>query len=185
MADDRHLVEQNFAELDHQLRHQGPGVGLAEIDGMACGMLAAGRSRPAADDWQTLLGSATAHAAIDGVLGAVFGLASRSLGGAGFDFAPLVPDEDADCGERIEAVADWCSGFVQGLRRVTDATPEGAAGEAIGDILRLAELTPDDRPAEQQQRDLEEVIEYLRVAVQLVHDTFNHAPVAATGKPRP
>ncbi len=184
MPEDRHLVEQNFIELDHRLRHHGAGIGLAEIDGMACGMLAGGRGAVTGDDWRALLGEASDDAGIQSVVAVIAALANRSLGSGGFEFSPLLPDEETDPALRIEAVADWCSGFLQGLRRVSDATPAGAAGEAIDDILSLCELTPDDRPAERQQRDLAEVIEYLRVAVQLVHEEFKSRPADPDRKPR-
>lgn len=51
----------------------------------------------------------------------------------------------------------------------------GETGEAIDDLRNIAQLGYDeDEDQEELEMSLEEIIEYVRVAALLCHDTFTH-----------
>lgn len=89
-------------------------------------------------------------------------------------FSLLLPDDDrASLDQRVQALARWCSGFVYGLASTGDFDLDGLPGEVrevVEDLTELgrAALTSEDATAEQAERDYAELVEYVRVGVQLV-----------------
>ena len=77
--------------------------------------------------------------------------------------------------DRADALAGWVNHFLLGLGmtqpkldKVKDET-----GEAIDDLRNIAQLGYDeDEDQEELEMSLEEIIEYVRVAALLCHDTF-------------
>ena len=104
---------------------------------------------------------------------------SAQLEGDQFDFKPFSPSDDCMLRERIDALADWCRGFVLGLMSgVAERINEypGDVPELVRDIMAIseAEVSQDDDP-EGQERALTEIEEYVRVAAQLIYDELNHS----------
>ncbi len=170
MNEDHDTVARHFDELDEQLRTHGTGAGLAEIHGMASGLVCAGRTTSRDEDWRALLGEDAVERGTRRVLDAAFSLALRSLGADDFAFAPLLPGDEAPISRRVECIADWCSGFLQGWQLAGGESADGVAAEALGDIRRIAGIVPDDEDAETQRGHLVEIEEYLRVAAQILYD---------------
>ncbi len=184
MSDDEQTFQQHFAELDEVLRQHLSGTGLAEVHGMATAMACAGSAGDGL--WPGLLGDIAEREDIARVLASVSALATGALRTDAFGFRPLLPDDDAPVQVQVEAVSDWCSGFVQAFP-LTGARPDGSeAGEALEDIRALAGMEVDDDDERSQRRNLVEIHEYLRVATQLLHDGI-HRPAApeprTTNKP--
>ncbi len=92
-----------------------------------------------------------------------------TLAEAELGLEPLLPDEEQPTVQRSRALTEWCHGFVAGFyfhdrdRDVGDY-PE-VVGEALTDIGDLAEAS-----GTVSESDLEELVEYLRVAVQLIYE---------------
>lgn len=170
MTDLSELIASHFDELDHELRHHGAGVGLAEIHGMTCALVCRGRRDSRVEDWSLLVGDAAASTDVQRVLKSLLSVTLKTLESDEFVFEPLLPADDIPISLRIEAVSDWCDGFMQAYLSIEGVRASGPASEAVDDIVALAEIVPDDNDAETQKRNLAEVIEYLRVATQLIYD---------------
>ncbi len=102
----------------------------------------------------------------------------------GFLFQLMLPDEkDMSVFGRADALAGWVNHFLLGLG-VTQPKLEkviGETGDAIDDLRTIAQLGYDE---DEDQDELEEMIEYVRVAALLCHDTFNHPqPISRSEKP--
>lgn len=96
-----------------------------------------------------------------------------------FGFTPLLPDESEGIARQTEALADWCRGFVYGLAeagvRDLDHLPKDVR-EFLEDMLSLAGAESDATATEEDEaRALAELIEYVRVGVQLVYESLHHA----------
>ncbi|MBI3900466.1 MAG: UPF0149 family protein [Gammaproteobacteria bacterium] len=96
----------------------------------------------------------------------------RRLGETDFEFEPLLPEEAGTA--QVEAIGDWARGFVLGLtaagvREPTELPDE--AGEFMRDAVAIGEVQADEAPSEAQAREIAELIEYLRVGVQVVYET--------------
>jgi len=97
----------------------------------------------------------------------------RSLEGAEFEFEPVLPGDAAGLGERTECLGVWCGAFVGGIGASGAPLPEtGEAAEAIRDLTRIARAGLDEETdAEEEEGAYAQVLEYVRVAVMLIHDT--------------
>ena len=92
-------------------------------------------------------------------------------------FQPLLPADDEPLEERTAALAAWCQGFNYGLAlavRFGDAD-EAVRHEAIAEIVRdFAEMSQLGYQEDEGDRDAEadwaELVEYVRVSVQLVFE---------------
>jgi len=96
---------------------------------------------------------------------------------SGFDL--LLPDDEASNDRRAGGLAAWCEGFLHGL--VAGAGAEHAelreqlAGEPLADIiadmLQITRAASDaDADDEDEEEAYAELVEYLRVAVQIVYE---------------
>lgn len=87
----------------------------------------------------------------------------------------FVPSDDEPLVDRTQALAQWCQGFLVGLAAagVKDvAKLPGDVPEFLSDVLSISQaVAPDDGEADEQA--FTELVEYLRVGVQLVHDVMN------------
>ena len=89
---------------------------------------------------------------------------------ADFEFRLMMPDDESAIFERVQAVALWCSGFLSGLGesgRSLDGMV-GDAAEALGDLGRIAAMTDDVPEGEENEEDLAEIEEFVRVSVLLI-----------------
>ena len=83
--------------------------------------------------------------------------------------------------------------LAQALRKMHSATSDalqdkvtGETGEAIDDLRNIAQLGYDeDEDQEELEMSLEEIIEYVRVAALLCHDTFTHPQPTAPEVQKP
>lgn len=89
-----------------------------------------------------------------------------------FDFQPLLPDDDAPMAERTSALAQWCQGFLYGFALAGQNPAEDATGDVPEVMADIAEITraefSEDQPPEEAEAAYTELLEFVRVAVQLV-----------------
>jgi hypothetical protein len=161
-----------YSDVVQQTRQLNLGIDAAELHGSLCGLISGGK----AGDREHWLGLALADpdtapadpaSALDQLyLASVEALASPELG-----FALLLPDDDAPVSERGEALVNWCRGFLGGFGLAAGAAPalSEESSEALADIARIAasDLSYDDPDTDEDA--LEEVSEFVRVAVMLLH----------------
>lgn len=92
------------------------------------------------------------------------------------EFEPLLPDDDTPAEERAEALAHWCEGFLHGLvsdvrsERLKKQLAEQPLCDIIRDLLEMTRATADDADPEDNEAAYTELVEYLRVAVQLTYE---------------
>jgi uncharacterized protein YgfB (UPF0149 family) len=101
--------------------------------------------------------------------GTVAALSDRQM-----EFELLIPDDDRPIEERTQALTAWCSGFLYGLGSNGAADPQRLPGD-LGEIVRdLTEITHADvdntDTVEANESALAELVEFVRVGVQLVFD---------------
>ncbi len=98
-------------------------------------------------------------------------------------FEPLLPSDAFPLAARVEALADWCGGFLFGLssRRTLDI--RGMSEEARETLKDLTQFTqagfdPAGDP-EAEENAYAEVVEYVRVGAQLLYLELRPRPPAA------
>lgn len=167
-----------YDEADRLLREAGVPTGAAEVHGIITGVLCAPDGMRVA--WQALILGREAGqaretpAALVPLLTALHRATYAHLNGVECDFAPLLPGDDHSLAEQIEGLSDWCRGYLIGLSAggvKSLETLAGDAGEIIRDITRISEAELDASLADEEEaRALVEIVEYLRVGVQLVFE---------------
>ena len=163
----------NYESLDKLLQQHSIALTAAEIHGLITGLICGG-SRD--HGWQTLVHDL----ANDGLafpqtvaqpLRELFDTTFEALDDSEFAFTMLFPDEESSIFDHADALAGWVNHF---LLRVGVAQPKLAdkkeISEVITDLRNIGMLGYDeDEDQEELEQALEEVVEYVRVAVQLCY----------------
>ena len=96
---------------------------------------------------------------------------------ADYMFQPLLPSDDDALEERLMSVSEWSrgflSGFTQGItqREAAGEPIPGMTAEALKDMAAIAQVDPEAADSEETERQLDDVIEYLRfAAISIVND---------------
>ena len=105
-----------------------------------------------------------------------------------FLFQPLLPDDELPLAERLVSVGDWCanylSGLGEGMGAEFDISEDGK--EALRDIAAIGQISTDFEEDEDSEEDGEkdylELVEYIRIAVQLI---FSDLDPMENAKPEP
>lgn len=158
-----------YDALHYALTERGSVQDPAEVHGTLCGILCVHEDADpsqAIEDAEELEMAAPMNALREVILEGLFDSESG--------FTLLLPDDDKAALEvRVKALARWCSGFVYGLASqpefdLQDVSEE--VREVIQDITELgrASLTTEDANPEAAEADYTELVEYVRVGVQLV-----------------
>ena len=167
-----------YNALAAALSQQGVGMTPAEMHGLICGILCGGNQD---NSWKTLVHDLTNEGmafsqSLSQPLQALHESLTNTLGEEGFLFQLMLPDDDdITVFDRADALAGWVSHFLLGLGVTQPKLDKvtGETGEAIDDLRTIAQLGYDeDEDQEELEQSLEEVIEYVRVAALLCHDTF-------------
>jgi uncharacterized protein YgfB (UPF0149 family) len=150
----------------------------AESHGMAVGMLCV-NNRTGPGYWlsELLHEGGDFNVEDKAILEDMFGETRSLLASDEFTFELLLPDEDAPLSEQIEALGQWCQGFLFGLGS-TSATSDPTANwsDDIREIVKdIAEFTKLDTDAESEdaENDFMEITEYLRAAVIFLYTELN------------
>ena len=154
--------------------------GAAEFHGMVCGALCVfepeqvnGRALlETTDPAQALQRSASN----DDGLKAVVEAGLQALQDVENGFTPLLPADDAELALRVQALVSWCEGFLFGLASRKGVNLEACSEELQEIVHDFAEFTKagfeagDDQ--EMEEAAYAELVEYIRVGVQLVFIEF-------------
>jgi uncharacterized protein YgfB (UPF0149 family) len=181
----------DYERLRDSLADAGAIVALAELHGGLCGALCAGGARAAQRWLEECLEDAQLAAPptpVQDDLETLVGASAQMLGDDELQFQPLLPDDDAPLEEQVQALAQWCQGFLSGVGTTApSAAEQRAEGASLGEILRdFAEISraglSEDEAAGQGQPDfaLAEIREYVRVSVQIVFEELGAERAAAT-----
>ncbi|MFL0797563.1 MAG: UPF0149 family protein [Cellvibrionaceae bacterium] len=164
----------------------------AELHGALVGMLCGGRSLKT-EEWQ-----AWALEFLDAqkepqedcleALGQMLREAKGDLDDAQFGFNLLLPDDDTELAVRIHAMAEWCEGFLVGFGNAGIAEAHQFSDESAETLRDISSITQiaDDELETDAENDLNELMEYLRVAAMNLYAEFNgEKPVSSTSKASP
>ena len=188
----RDPVEQsvNHDELDAALKRCGATWDAGQAHGLLCSRLAV-LGADAGIGWldQVLAGSDpddVPRRECEILLDALYACTHHQLSQRQSEFQPLLPDGSDSTIIRAEAIAHWCEGFLHGLvsgspdvglkKRLADEP----LSDIIKDMLQITRATVDeDTEEETNEAAYADLVEYLRVAVQLTYEElaeFRSAP---------
>lgn len=93
-----------------------------------------------------------------------------------FGFQILLPDDERALAERVDALAGWCSAFLQGFTLSTDGEEREMADdcrELLEDLAAIGNASLGE-PDEGAENDLMEVVEYVRVGVMTLFEVSRY-----------
>ncbi|MCL6415686.1 UPF0149 family protein [Aestuariirhabdus sp. Z084] len=155
----------------------------AELHGIMCGQLAAGK-RLSANEWIALaieqMQLSELPDAARAMLQAFYDQTLKQLLGGEFGLRLLLPDEEDEIEIRAEALGQWCHGFLGGFGLASpkaDALSEEVVG-VLQDFAEIAQIQLDMEESEENEVSLMEVSEYVRMGALVVFSECNpEAPV--------
>jgi len=171
----------NHDELDAALKRCGATWDAGQAHGLLCSRLAI-LGTDAGIGWldQVLEGSNPDDALrreCESMLDALYAYTHRQLADRQSGFEPLLPDDSDSTMVRADAIARWCEGFLHGLvsgapdERLKERLASDPLSDIIKDMLQITRATVDeDLDDETNESAYVELVEYLRVAVQLTYE---------------
>jgi uncharacterized protein YgfB (UPF0149 family) len=173
----RPAINIHYRELTQRLTVSELNPSAAEAHGILCAMICAGQTR-AEEFWidEILEGTDDGDLLARECRKALQDLAARTreeIGGTGFGFAPLLPDESTTLAERALAIYDWSRGFLYGLgiSRIDESGLSDQGREAIGDLASITRLDLDElEESKENEAALTELTEFVRVAAMVVYE---------------
>lgn len=180
----------NYAELQRLMADCRALTEPAEAHGSLAGALCASEGYGLTDWLAEILPEDAAQGPAPGWLRQLYDETRSALGGAQMQFDLLMPDDDEPIELRAAALTSWCNGFVYGLGTGGAADPErlpGDAGEIVRDLAEITRAGVDEREGEEaNEAALAELVEFVRVGVQVVFEELGElrAPVESRPEPR-
>ena len=163
----------DYAQIQRSLTASRALTDPAEAHGTLAGALCAAAPY-GLTDWLADILPEGAGADVDPALATLYAATVESLRGDDLDFDLLIPDDDCPIEERTRALTAWCTGFLYGLGHNGVADPQRLPGDLpeivrdLGEITRAGVDASDS--AEANENALAELVEFVRVGVQLVFD---------------
>ncbi len=164
--------QQDYASVQRLLADAHAVAEAAEAHGTLAGALCAAPGYRLEDWLAEILPEGVAPGAAGEVLAAVFRHTRAALSGDELALELLIPDDDQPIGQRTEALALWCNGFLYGLGTNGAGDPGrigGDAGEVVRDFTEISRAGVDDADGtEANEEALAQLVEFVRLGVQLV-----------------
>lgn len=166
-----------YDAVEQALAAGGSAVHASEAHGCLVGALCARRIYLPAEWLEEILADPAGQGVITDVTGPLADLYATSgndLAGDEFDFRPLLPADEAPIQDRVDALAEWCQGFLYGFGASGTALERSLSGEVQEFLTDVAEMTRADASGpgvgEAEEEAYAELVEYLRMGVQLIYD---------------
>ena len=140
------------------------------------------------EDWlQEILPEGRMQAEASGALHGLYFVTSETLSADELEFQPLLPEDLQPLDERTAALAQWCVGFLYGLGSgaLQDLkTLPGEVGEVVRDFDEITRVGVDGGDtAEQNESAYAELVEFVRVGVQLVFEELEALRAGPSSEP--
>ena len=165
-----------FDELDQAFGQGQAPVDPAEAHGSLCGALCAVPGYRLQDWVDEVLPDAQRGSALRArnLLQVVFDETAQALGGGEMEFVPLLPDDESALEVRVEALAEWCGGFLYGLgagKLPSLDTVPGEVGEVLRDFTEISRAAVGSGETEESnEAAYVELLEFVRAGTQLVYE---------------
>jgi yecA family protein len=168
-------------ELDALLKGCGSSWNAGQAHGLLCSRVSLAGADGASRWIAQVLGDATSdlaqRAECEEMLDALCATTWQQLVDRQSEFNLLLPDDQDPASVRTEVMAQWCEGYLHGLvaEKHSEDLKKRLAEEPLADIIKdMLEITRatvgDDDDNNIIDNDLAELVEYLRVAVQLTYE---------------
>jgi uncharacterized protein YgfB (UPF0149 family) len=168
------MTPENYTEIQRVLSEERSLADAAEAHGTLAGCLCAAVGYRFEDWLQEILPEGRADPLGRETLRELYVDTAGALRGPEMEFELLLPVDEEPLDARTAALAQWCQGFLYGLGTSVVQDESGLPGD-IGEIVRdLTEIThvavDTEQTPESNESAYAELVEFVRVGVQLVFD---------------
>ncbi|MDF2939924.1 MAG: putative conserved exported protein precursor [Gammaproteobacteria bacterium] len=103
-----------------------------------------------------------------------------------FEIQLLLPGDEAELETRVEALAEWCQGFISGLNLIgvpVENHPDPEVAEALQDLIEIScvSYAHDSGEDDEAEKNYTELVEHTRLAVVLVYGELRSAQTQKAG----
>ena len=173
----------SWEEASEALFHAGHTLNPSTLHGAMVGLLGAGFSPQSEQHFTATIAALEKALAVEftGELVDFIGRLSLStlsaIVDADYTFQPLLPPDDETMEDRLLSISAWTQGFLSGFTQgitireaASDPIPTLTA-EALKDMAAIAQVDTDEASSEDAERQLDDIIEYIRfAAINIVSD---------------
>lgn len=166
----------SYQTIDTLLQQHSVPLTAAEMHGLLTGFICGAISD---SSWKTLLHDLTNEGlafskSLSDTLDELYQVTYEQLDGSVFHFSMLLPEESETVFLRADALAGWVNHFLLGLGVAQPKLSESKElVEVVSDLRNIGSLGyEEDENQEELENALEEVTEYVKVAIQLCYITF-------------
>lgn len=183
------MAAANYTEIQRVLDDARAVTDAAEAHGTLAGSLCAAPAYRFEDWLQEILPEGQAQPASAAPLHELFEETHAALGTDEMQFQPLLPEDERPLDARAAALAQWCQGFLYGLgsSRIHDASRlPGDVGEIVRDLTEITHAGVEgSQTAESDETAYAELVEFVRVGVQLIFEELEPFRVQPERGPGP
>ena len=165
----------DFVALNEQLNQRKTPCNVSELHGLLTGWFSAGSRWSVAEQAGILtkwMGDEPINETLTGLVSTLAVDTLAALTDEEFGFQLLVPDDNVEINSRSRALSQWCEGFLSGFGmtgRYQQSDLNADVAEIFSDLARIAGVEEEIPDSEENEIDLMEIIEYVRVSVLLVY----------------
>ena len=180
------MLQVTFAEVARVLEGLGSSVPATEAHGCLCGALCTTPHYPMERWLEEIIPDAERRNDDDSqqALRLLYADTLNALRGDEMNFEVLLPDDDISLETRAGGLSQWCQGFLYGFgtgQPLKEEELPDSVTEILGDLTHIGRASVDldgGEDGETEEESYAEVVEYVRVGVQLIHDELipAHAP---------
>ena len=171
------MTQMTYTEIQRVLTDERSMTDASEAHGTLTGCLCAAIGYRFEDWLLEILPEGRAQPLATAALRALYRETAGALEGSEMEFDLLLPEDEASLDARTGALAQWCQGFLYGLGGSAIQDTNGLPGE-VGEIVRdFSEITrvgvDDGQSVESNESAYAELVEFVRVGVQLVFEELS------------
>lgn len=169
----------NWNPINQQLQDLQVEASASEVHGHLCGRLVGGHivvgsgGKRAVQDMLNLEPGQESDAAT--AMLEIMQQSDKQFEASAFGFEMLVPDDEFSLEVRLEGLADWCNGFLEGLGHTLAASElksHAEMQEILSDLADIGNLSLEVEDTNENEAYYAELYEYVRVAVMNLHALF-------------
>jgi len=171
----------DYDDLNKLLRNADAEACAAECHGFLCGQICIAGFADTRQ-WHDYLAmqsddTAPARECFEGIH-SLIGEMLVLIASPNFDFQLLLPDDASPLADRVEALGEWCHGFLNGFgmsHNIRTTLLDDECEELIEDFSKICRVGVDVDSGEEDEQALVELVEYVRLGVVSLFETLQPA----------